>query len=161
MDGDEFQSVPGDLGNTRPNPSSTNKSRKQISPAKHWCWTLNNFTTSDVMSIKGLDSSRVPVITFQEEIGESGTRHLQGTMSFKNKMRPMSLGLSDKIHWEKMKGTCEEARSYTVKNETSVSNGIRYVRGWVEDKPYVEHIESLYEWQKDVQVILEQEPNDI
>jgi len=160
MEDGEFQAVPGDLGNTRPNPSSSNKSKKQISPAKHWCWTLNNHSTSDVSSIKGLDSSIVPVITFQEEIGESGTRHLQGTMSFKNKMRPMSLGLSDKIHWEKMKGTCEEARCYTVKNESRVSDGIRYIRGWEEHKPYVEHIDELYAWQKDICMILEQEPDD-
>ena len=73
--------------------------KRQISPAKHWCFTHNNYTQQD---IEKLCSSIVPVkYVFQEETGTEGTKHLQGYVEFKKKIRPKSLGWSDQIHWEK------------------------------------------------------------
>ena len=138
------------LGNTR----------SQIPCAKHWCFTLNNHTVEDIEMIKGLDSSKVPIITFQEEVGENGTKHIQGSLSFKTKSRPMGLGLSKRIHWEKKRGTVEEMREYTVKDESKMSGGIRYLRGWEPDKPYIEIIDELRDWQKEIMDILDKEIED-
>ncbi len=95
---------------------------KQCSPAKKWCFTLNNFTNEDIQKLKVPNSSIVPeisMIQFQEEIGESGTKHLQGWIKFSKKIRPLVpfqkyLGHGH-IHWEKMRGSIKENTSYCSK----------------------------------------------
>ena len=62
---------------------------RQISPSKHWCFTLNNYSMDDIKVLKNTDSSIVPRYVFQEEIGEEGTPHLQGYINFNKKVRPM------------------------------------------------------------------------
>lgn len=141
--------------------NSSNSSRgsgntKQIPCKKNWCFTLNNYSEKDIEDIKNLDSSKVPIITFQEEVGENGTPHLQGTISFKNKARPFGLGLNPKIHWE---GTrkLEESREYCCKDDTKKEGGIRYLRGWEPNIPYVEHIpkEHWHPWMDEAKAILD------
>lgn len=58
-------------GNTNTLPKSRNRS---------YCFTLNNYTDDDVKNIQKLDCK----YCFQEETGESGTKHLQGVLYFKN-----------------------------------------------------------------------------
>ena len=131
---------------------------KQISPAKHWLFTLNNYNTSDITSIKEISSSIVPILTFQEEIGEGGTPHLQGSLTFANKSRPFSLGLNSNIHWEKKsnKSTMEQFRGYCIKEDTRKPDGIRYMRGWEPEVEYVEKIDNFYEWENECINILSQ-----
>lgn len=143
--GDSAESARENLGN----------SRNQIHAAKHWAFTLNNYTHEDIESIKALDSAKVPIITFQEEVGESGTPHLQGSLTFALKGRPFGLGLSNRIHWEKKRGTVTELRNYTVKDESRVEGGIRYMRGWEPAVKYVEVIHEMREWQKTILRILD------
>lgn len=53
--------------------------------AKHWCFTLNNYTEEDVnrlTSIQGVD-----YLIFGREIGASGTPHLQGYVAFPSRKR--------------------------------------------------------------------------
>lgn len=57
-----------------------------MSRAKHWCFTLNNYTTAIVDSIVS-NQELFQYIVFGKEIGESGTPHLQGFVSFPNKVR--------------------------------------------------------------------------
>lgn len=95
------------LGNTRP--------RKQISPAKHWCFTLNNYTPEDISLIQ--NNSSINKYIFQEETGENGTKHLQGYIEFKEKTRPLSLFDSKRIHWEKTKHI-NASIDYCSKEET-------------------------------------------
>lgn len=56
------------------------------SRAKHWCFTLNNYTPEDVDRIDSLEET-VDYLIYGKEVGESGTPHLQGFVSFKNRVR--------------------------------------------------------------------------
>ena len=122
---------------------------KQISPAKHWCFTLNNHTNVDIDLLKGLDSSIVPCIRFQEEVGEEGTPHLQGVLSFASKKRPISIVPTVRIHWEKCR-SLDAAIAYCWKADT-YGGGQRYNRGFkLPPKPVKTlGVEQLYSWQSE------------
>jgi hypothetical protein len=57
-----------------------------MSRAKHWCFTLNNYTDEDVARLRALEET-VAYICFGREVGESGTPHLQGFVSFTERKR--------------------------------------------------------------------------
>ena len=87
----------------------------QISPAKRWCFTLNNYTEEDLSSIKSVFEVECDLIVVGMEEGKEGTPHLQGYVEFKRKLRPLSLGLNRGIHWEKSKGTRKQNFDYCRK----------------------------------------------
>jgi len=99
-------------GNTKTSPSLK---KPQISPAKRWCFTLNNFTKDDVNDISSKFKSACKVAIIGYEKGEEGTPHLQGYCEFQNKIRPVSLGLTTRIHWEKCKGNRQDNIDYCRK----------------------------------------------
>ena len=136
--------------------SSTGKSgnTKQISPAKNWCFTLNNYTKDDIEYIIGVDSSIVPRYVFQEEVGTSGTRHLQGFVSFSSKKRPKSVFTKINPHWEVCRNV-KASIAYCMKQDTQ--NGQLFTRGV--ERPFKLDIE-LYDWQKDIRDIVIKEPDD-
>jgi len=138
----------GGEGNTITSPTTE---KKQISPAKRWCFTLNNWTAEDGSSI---------VLKFQEigsvwvvgkEVGESGTPHLQGYIEFKNKCRPKNL-LCDRIHWEKAKGDKKQNYDYCSKD-----GDILTVSGF--PKP-IKLIQNLYPFQERILELIRTEPDD-
>lgn len=90
---DVSMSETSDMSSSRP---------KRANPAKKWCFTLNNYTENDVVSIGSKFKGSEWIAGF--EIGESGTPHIQGYVEFSKKVRPMSLGLTSSIHWEVAKG---------------------------------------------------------
>lgn len=101
-------------GNTKPPPAPS----KQISPAKHWCWTLNNPShPTTQITLVPLFQEQCVLWQFQYEKGESGTPHYQGFASFKTKVRPMSVIKVPGIHWEKTRGSLEDNTKYTSKTE--------------------------------------------
>lgn len=78
---------------------------------------------------------------FGEEIGESGTPHLQGYVEFTTKTRPVSTTRpwSQKCHWTKCKGTQLDNVKYCTKEGGTIrkSHGLRIPRPTVrvtEDK---------------------------
>lgn len=137
----------GEIGNT-----------KQISPSIHWCFTLNNYTINDISNIISIDSSIVPQYVFQEEVGESGTPHLQGYLRFKTKKRPKSVFSSDNlrgIHWEKCRNI-QKSIDYCMKSDSR--KGKQYFRGIT--RPYKLIIDNFYKWEEEIISILNNDPDD-
>jgi len=145
LGGEVILSSPPDL-------SKTNK--KQISPAKHWCFTLNNYTQEQVDMI----SSKVPQICKKcvvgKELGEQKTPHLQGYMEFKAKCRPMShFPEMPQMHWEKCKGTGQQNIDYCEKDEDVC------IRHNVPDRK-VRVYPCEREWQKTILRQIKEQPDD-
>lgn len=68
--------------------------------SKSWEITINNFTDDDVNLLKSWDND-VNAITIAEEVGEQGTPHLQGRITFKRAYRLTALKkLHPQAHWE-------------------------------------------------------------
>ena len=136
------------------NSSKKSGNTKQISPSKHWCFTLNNYNCQDIDMFTSSLSSIVPKFIFQEETGENGTPHLQGYLCFTTKKRPKSVFDTNKIHWEKCKSITASI-SYCQKGDTRT--GAIYRRGI--DAPFVQTIEKLYYWQEEILSLLKKKVN--
>lgn len=92
--------------------------------AKHWCYTINNYTDDDV---KRLSERREDVTyhIFGYEMGDSGTKHLQGFISFRKRKSfgPTKEILGGKAHLEPAKGTPAQAAEYCKKDGDYVEYG--------------------------------------
>lgn len=143
------------------NKNSSNSSKEklgntsQISPSKHWVFTLNNYSKDDRALFRDIDSSIVPKYCFQEELGEGGTPHLQGYLEFETKKRPFSVFNNKKIHWEKCRNI-KASIAYCQKNDTCV--GKKYFRGIM--RPYEVVIKKMYYWQNDIIKLLQGPVNE-
>lgn len=86
----------------------------QTTLKKHWCFTLNNYTEDDVAAIRAIPSEYT---CFGREVGESGTPHLQGYMSFNSRKRLTAVKkLIPRAHWEAAKGNPSQNRTYCSKD---------------------------------------------
>lgn len=99
--------------------------------ARNWVFTCNNFTPADVVIASNVDCG---FISFQEEVGESGTPHLQGVVCFSKKtyfstVRTLFGGAECRFWFAVMRGTPEQAVAYCRKSETRVPGGVRCERG--------------------------------
>jgi len=133
-------------GNTKPLPS---KKKTQISPAKRWCFTLNNYKDEDISSIVPIIKDLCDIYIIGKEIGESGTPHLQGFINFKKKSRPIGIFNNQKIHWEKSKGTNEENERYCEKD------GDVLIKYGFKKKPTTINRNTFYDWQENITKIIE------
>ncbi len=131
------------------------KQKMQISPAKKWCFTLFNYNEEDIIEICS-KLSKYGRYGFQEEKTKESKLHLQGYCYFDKKRRPKSLKLNVMIHWEKMKGSLEENETYCNKvgglrkwGNFMVSSILKVIRDM-----------DLYDWQKELMVILNKKPED-
>ncbi len=142
------------LGNTIPTPTIV---KKQIAPAKRWCFTLNNYTDEDKSLISSIVPDKCSNGIIAEEIGESGTPHLQGYLEFKVKCRPKNIIPNSAIHWEKAKGNIEQNYTYCSKEgKVFLTTG-----NYRLPKPVkILSDDKLYDWQKDIIQIIDNEPND-
>ncbi len=135
MSNDIVPKVPVKSGNT-----------KQISPSKHWCFTLNNYTTEDINFISSCSSIKRYV--FQEEVGELGTPHLQGYLEFSTKKRPFSVFKSTLYHWEKCRNK-NKSIAYCQKEDTRV--GKIFTKNIKIIKPIkCLKYDELYPWQREI-----------
>lgn len=85
--------------------------------SRGWCFTWNNHSDSDKETLRGIRSD-CAYLVFGEEIGDSGTPHLQGFVRFTNARTLASLKkkVSSKAHWEAQKGTSVQAADYCKKD---------------------------------------------
>jgi hypothetical protein len=63
---------------------------KKMPGSKNWCFTLNNYTSEDITRIDALlqeSNGSIVYIIYGEEVGESGTPHLQGVICFRDRVR--------------------------------------------------------------------------
>lgn len=85
-----------------------------MSRSRSWCFTWNN-PTNDLR----FDES-VKYAIWQEEEGESGTRHFQGYIEYPNAvgMRRVKNTIAPECHVEIRRGTRDQARAYCCKPES-------------------------------------------
>lgn len=133
-------------------------STKQVSPQLYWFFTLNNYNMENIEYLRAQFQVLSEWFVFQEEIGESGTKHLQGTIKLKAKGRPFNLFPELKlIHWEKTKSV-KNAIEYCTKEQTR--NGEIYTNLLLPKPLRVLDVDSLYPWQRDIYELCMTEPDD-
>lgn len=127
---------------------------KQIAPSKYWCFTLNNPTMEDISSIVPTFSPLGEFIV-GEEIGDSGTPHLQGFVKFKKKTRPAKIAFEGRAHWEKCKGNERQNTDYCQKEGRTIHTNMKVPKPIRTIDP-----EKLYPWQKNIWDTVENECTD-
>jgi len=139
-------------GNTKIPPKS------QSTQCIHWCFTFNNYIEEDIETIETLFKHLAFKYCFQEETGENGTKHLQGVVSLKKKMRWTEFGLSKTIHWEKVK-SLTQAYLYCCKNDTRT--GRIFNMNYKIPKPLkLINPKDFYEWEHEIIDIISREPDE-
>lgn len=130
-----------------------NTNSPRINQLLRWCFTFNNYTIEDIYEMETKFKEICKKYVFQEEIGKEGTKHLQGAIWLKKKMRYSEFKLSKKIHWEQMRNE-EASIKYCQKSETGTGN--IYTFGM--PKP-IKIIDKLYKWQESIVDIYKTEPD--
>ncbi|AXH75926.1 MAG: putative viral replication protein [Cressdnaviricota sp.] len=137
-------------------PAGGNTRTPTVHPSKHWVFTFNNYSEENIVQMCHVFRLRSTKYYFAREVGESGTPHLQGVVSFKKKLRPLSIHLPRQIHWEKMRGTWDEAVDYCRKegNES-------WVHGFTPKRPLQKLAceDNMYPWQDTLLLSLKMEPD--
>lgn len=83
---------------------------KRSTPLKYWFFTWNNYSEGDVGSLVPWMKWKCKKYAVQEEIGASGTPHLQGMLEMEQKTRFEYLQkMFPKVHWEKCKARAAAA----------------------------------------------------
>ncbi|AXH75959.1 MAG: putative viral replication protein [Cressdnaviricota sp.] len=126
-------------------------SLRQISPAKRWCFTLNNYSTEEYSSIVLAAQDACVKYIIGKEISESGTPHLQGFIRFEFKKRPKSIFNNERIHWEKCRGNDKVNFRYCSKENNYISHGF--------PKP-IKVINPDRDWEIEILKIIKEEPDD-
>lgn len=88
-------------------------------PGQQFCgfvFTINNYDTEDIEAVKTVECR---AITCGFEEGESGTKHIQGAIYFKNKktIGGACKALGGRAYVDKMRGTWEQNLKYTSKDD--------------------------------------------
>uniref|UniRef100_UPI004047E79C hypothetical protein n=1 Tax=Shewanella sp. TaxID=50422 RepID=UPI004047E79C len=90
----------------------------QPSPARDWVFTINNPSEKDWDKVWAFSYK---YLVFQVEVGESGTPHIQGFVQMQELIRITGLKkLHKRAHWEKRRGTPDEAADYCKKEESRI-----------------------------------------
>ena len=125
--------------------------------AKGWFMTFNNYTNEDAEHVATMATTFCTKFRMQEEVGEEGTPHLQGSFLFKTKMRLSQLKKwSPKIHWEITKNS-EAAMEYCAKDATA--SGSKWSKGYPRPVKILTQ-DQLFSWQREIENRIQEEPDD-
>lgn len=95
--------------------------------SKDWCYTLNNYTVSESISL-----ADIPCIYHVRgyEVGENGTPHIQGFIQMEKKLRIGGMKkYIPRAHLEVRKGTSQQAADYCKKENDFVETGTLVQQG--------------------------------
>jgi len=86
-----------------------------MSRARAWVFTLNNYTQEEYNAL--LQHEQAKYIILGKEEGKEGTPHIQGMVQWKNgKTLEACKEVNGRAHWERMRGTHEQAIEYCKKD---------------------------------------------
>lgn len=122
---------------------------------KRWCFTINNPTDSDKFWEPAAGEDQFEYLILQEERGEQGTLHWQGFIIMKKPQRLswMKNNINNRAHWERARGTNEQAREYCRKEET-YTGGLRVEIGQLPQRaPVKKRDERLQEAAEELDLI--------
>lgn len=91
----------------------------RASAVKNWCFTLNNFSETDMIKIKTMfDHGHFNYLLFGREVGAEGTPHLQGYVQCKKRLRlkQMKQLLGPRCHIEQAQGNVFQNQLYCKKD---------------------------------------------
>lgn len=89
---------------------------KMTNAVKTWIYTLNNYTEEELTALRALTASRHRSC---HEVGESGTPHLQGCITFKRGYRATQLKkLFPRAHWEIARS--RDPENYCIKGDIMI-----------------------------------------
>ena len=90
-----------------------------------WVFTLNNPTQDEISTLSHLPQCATYLV-FGEEVGASGTPHLQGFIIFSSRKRLSSVRqiVGTRAHCETAKGTSQQARAYCCKDGKVTECGV-------------------------------------
>lgn len=127
----------------------------QLLQSFYFCFTLNNYTNEDIIILQEIMKVECDWFVFQEEIGESGTPHLQGTLKLKKKKRLTELKKwHQKVHWESTRAVKDSIVYCTAQSKRSGN-----VYSYGVDIPEDVEVEEPYGWQLDVMNIIREKPD--
>lgn len=134
----------GDLGNT--------SSKSQCKKCRKWCFTVNNWLPEDSKRI--IDSfGTVAQWILGEEVGESGTPHLQGFLCFKNAVSFKTIKKAiPKGHIEPARGSVRQNYDYCSKDGKFTTNiDFRTFKEKLKDECLKEYKDVVWkDWQQQV-----------
>lgn len=153
-------------------PAKIIKKRSPLS--KRFCFTLNNYSKSDIEQIIKICGSKYSYI-FETELGENGTPHLQGYIEYKlnkqhntttknkdsGRFRARELFGMPSIHFETCKGSREQNIKYCSKDYIHHVRGcLLYKSDDIKIEPRIDIIFDLYKWQTTIRDLLLNRAND-
>lgn len=130
------------------------------SQSKKWVGTINNYSLGTLENLEAYCKEDGGQYTIAEEVGESGTPHLQFAVVFKTKKRFTTLKkVFPNAHWEKMRGTPMQAFEYCRKDSTDpkhIRSNVKFPRKIVFPKTIGQRL-----WQRFIiEKIIETQPDD-
>lgn len=126
--------------------------------ARGWCFTLNNYTEDDIENVTHLAQDCLHY-GVQEEVGASGTRHLQGFFYYKSARTFLAMKAKiDKAHWEKMRGNIKSNYEYCTAKKKRAPNG----RMWTDKVSIRDPLDGLdlKDWQREILALVKTTPDD-
>lgn len=99
--------------------------QRRNTQSKYWVFTLNNYTELEVLAINQLvENNTATYVVYGYEVGESGTRHLQGYIELSQRRRFNSIkAIIPRAYLASRRGNAQQASNYCKKGGNFVELG--------------------------------------